>query len=432
MARATRFIIATGAGIIIASCGGDGGGGEGTVAPRFTVATRGEAEFSSGVYYCPDHLNFSVFLEPGGHGWVSMEHPAFGAKVVDVTWVEQGARYEITAPEVRVWGLFQEDPYYYVDVGWENLSFEARDEDGDGTAETGDASATLICDYEEFLSSETATWDASFDLGVDSLPASLAFDPDLGLEPIFAFADSMSVTSSRILLAEDLTDQIQLLVNGEPVSATVTPRDVAGPFTGGFIIDPVEAVPFDAALTIDAGALTDAFGAPVEFDGAALDTVSDPGPLTDNPSFEGEGGWIGLHTASANTAFPAVDGPTHAYLAYAYPQGDDLIGYFDVPSDATTFSVETGDYDYNWTCSYGSSSIALLTASGARDLFPSIPDTPDCDDFPYGCTIPWEKQTVSLVDLRGQRVVVHAMPATWTECRPDVFDQLVIDDVRIE
>jgi len=161
-------------------------------------------------------------------------------------------------------------------------------------------------------------------------------------------------------------------------------------------------------------------------------TVADPGPLTVNPSFEGNGGWIGLHKAGASADFPAIDGPTHAVVYYQYPQGDELIGYFDVPLDAVEFSLEVGLDGYSEDCSFATSSVWLETPTGFRGLFPDVPDDPECHDYPYGCVVPWTKSTVSLEDLRGQRVIFRASPATYTECRPDVFDDLHLDDVRIE
>jgi len=216
----------------------------------------------------------------------------------------------------------------------------------------------------------------------------VAFEEAAGLEPIYTFADAMNVTSSKPLLTETLAANVQLLANGAPIPATVTPRDETGPFANGFRVDPAAPVPFDADLTIDLGGVADAFGRAVEFDRVAHHTVADPGPLTVNPSFEGDGGWIGLHKVG-------VDG-------------------------------------YSEDCNYATSSVWLETSSGSRGLFPDIPDDDSCNDYPYGCVIPWTKSMVSLEDLRGQRVVLRASPARFSECRPDVFDDLHLDDVRIE
>lgn len=414
--------------LTLASCGSDGAGS----APRFVVATHGHAEFLHAANYCPDHMDFSVFLESGGRGWVSLEHEAFGSKVVEGTWTEEGGRFRITVPEVRVSGLFQEDPYYSAEVGWEDLSLEVRDDDRDGIAETGTATATLICDYEELLFPYTDTWDSTFGLEVDPQPTSLAFGRDLGLEPIYTFRDAMTVHASRPILAENLPGQIGMLVDGQPVSASVIASGVVGPFADGFTIDPQQALPFDASVTLDGGGLADAFGRAVAFDGVAVQTISDPGPLTVNPGFEGEGGWIGLHRASGGDSFPAIDGQSIATVSYDYPRGDDLIGYFDVPMDATEFSLWVGDYDYLVDCSHGRSRLYLEVDGSVLGLSPDVPDSPDCTDFPYGCTIPWQKKTVSLVEMRGKRAVVRASPAKYTECRPDVTDELVVDGVRVE
>jgi len=55
-----------------------------------------------------------------------------------------------------------------------------------------------------------------------------------------------------------------------------------------------------------------------------------------------------------------------------------------------------------------------------------------CSDYPYGCHIPWTRTKVKLKDLRGQRVVVRATGDRFTECRPDVYEDLYLDDARID
>ena len=99
--------------LVLSSCGSDGGGGKGGAAPRFLVATHGSADFSS-EEFCPGYLDFSVFLEDGGSGWVSLENDAFVAEVVEVTWTLENHAYVVSAPEVLV-------PYDYdYDNGYDN------------------------------------------------------------------------------------------------------------------------------------------------------------------------------------------------------------------------------------------------------------------------------------------------------------------------
>jgi len=118
--------------VLVDSCGNGGSGSDSGVAPRFLVAAHGDAQFENDVVYCPDELSFSVFLEAGGTGWVSLEHDVFGSEVVEVTWAKQNGSYVVTAPRVRVRALFDEDPYY-------SLTLAGRDSHSKLTMRTGTA-----------------------------------------------------------------------------------------------------------------------------------------------------------------------------------------------------------------------------------------------------------------------------------------------------
>jgi hypothetical protein len=110
----------------------------------------------------------------------------------------------------------------------------------------------------------------------------------------------------------------------------------------------------------------------------------------------------------------------------------DLVGYFDVPQDAASLSIEIGVENYYDTCSYASADVWMDTPAGRVSLYPDVPNDDACSDFPYGCLIPWSTSAVSLESLRGQRVVLRATPARYTTCRPDVYDYLHLDDIRID
>lgn len=410
--------------VLLCSCGGGGGGNGDAGEARFVVATHGSAEFRSETF-CPGQLDFSVFLEDGGIGWVSLEHEAFGSEIIEVTWARENGAYVVVAPEVLVEYDYDYDDGLYVDAGWKSLSLRVKDADRDGSAETGEASVTLICEWEQALSVDRDVALVSFDVAPETAPATVGFAEVSGLEPMYTFDDAIGVWASRALLADTLQG-IELLVDGQSVAAAVTPLEQVGPLAKGFLIDPVEPVPFDAQLTIAAGTATDPFGVAVTFDGEVFHTLADPGPLTVNPSFDGEGGWNGLLTAAAQEDFPIVDGPRHAFIFR------NLAGYFDVPDDASSFSIAVGVENAYEQCSYASSDVWLDTPTGRIGLYPQIPDDEACSDYPNGCLIPWTRRTVDLEGLRGQRVVLRASPGRYTTCRPDVYDFLHLDDIRIE
>jgi hypothetical protein len=228
--------------LALVSCGGGDSGGGGP-APRFIVAAHGTADFNYGVTdiddVCPHEVDFSIFLEDGGRGWVAIEHRAWGSDVFEVTWTRSQHGYEVVAPpNARATGVFQSDRYYSADVGWEDLAFTVVDEDGDGTAETGNATATLICDWEIVLIPQTETYDSSFALRNGETQAELGMSGAY-LAPMFPFNDVLQVLASRPLLAESIPGSAHLFVDGEPVAATITATGTEGPFANGFRIDPL-------------------------------------------------------------------------------------------------------------------------------------------------------------------------------------------------
>lgn len=422
------FVLALAFGV--ASCGG-GGGGAGPAA-RFVVATHGSAHFAPDIDIedaCPETLDFSIFLEEDGTGWVSLEHEQFGTRMFEVTWQKVGLRYEIaTQGEVRASYFTEYDGYSIAaKVGWEDLTFTATDDDADDTAESGTAVATLVCDWSVQYSWDTVTKEVSFDLGDGVPPATLKFDDgglSLGFEPMFP--SWLYLVASSPLLAETLPGDLRLLVDGVPVEASIETSLVQGPFASHLRILPAEPLDFGATVTLAATGVLDAFGRPVDLEGTGFKTIADPGPVTDNPSFEGSGGWVGAHVENEFEGFPAAHGTKHAVLSPDH--GNVLVGYFDVPDDATSLSIEVGVENALFDIP-GRSTFSLITPKGSRELWP---DTSECHDDPWGCTIPWTTITVDLSDVRGERVMLRAWSSRLTFMRPDIYDTLHIDFLRVE
>lgn len=414
--------------LLLASCGGDGG--TSAPPPRFVVALSGSAPFEFDETdvedVCPYSLDFSVFLEDGGTGWVSLEHEAFGSWLFDVTWTGSGDRYEIGTGGLVEYVLFQGDPSFSADVGWNDLEITARDEDGDGTAETGTATVSLVCYWELSLSLKTERFDSSFDVSGDPAPSLLGFDFKDATEPLRPFADTVWVHAFRPLLVESIASDTRLLVNGEPFDATITPLRPVGPFAQGLVVDPSWPLPFGAELEIEAGSIVDGFGDAMEFNGYPYRLMADPGQITDNPSFEGTGGWIGLRTSSGTYELEPVEGGRVARVSSL-----TLVGYLDVPVDASNFSVAVAIEEYEEGCDHAGSRFVLATSKGSHDLRPRPSAHGECD-WPEGCTVPWRRMSVDLTEVRGERVILRATPSRYTTCRPDYEDTLYIDDVRVE
>jgi hypothetical protein len=77
--------------------------------------------------------------------------------------------------------------------------------------------------------------------------------------------------------------------------------------------------------------------------------------------------------------------------------------------------------------------VTLRTEAGTDLVFPPAnPATEPCDHCTLDERVPWTEVSVDLQALRGQRVVVRATPSRFNECAPDLYEELALDDFRIE
>jgi len=395
--------------------------------PQLEVITRGVADIPQDAYgICPTELGFSILLAADGRGWVSLEGPTIDANIFPVAWEQAGADIDIAAGSPQVSGVFQYDPFYLVDVGWRDLMITVTDTDADGVVDSGTANVTITCDYSDSLFDLNDATAVSFGLAPDPSQSTLHFTADPGLQPLFTFADIVSVRATRPVLRDTLAT-VTLLADGVPHAASVSIFEERGPFAAGVKFDPVDPIPFGASLTIDPGTAADVYGREAIFDGVALQTIEDPGPLSTNSSFETSGGWIGLQTFSVPSFLP-VDGQTYAYVF----NGQELLGYLDVPSDATTLRFWAGVHEYLDYCPFDAS-VTITTPNETFEVFPPAnPVIEPCDDCVLAELIPWTEVVVDLQSLRGQRIIVRAEPSTFTHCAPDLYEEPVLDDFRIE
>jgi hypothetical protein len=407
----------------LVACGGSGGASPGPE-PRFVAATHGRADFDESGPSCPGYLDFSIFLQQDGRGWVSLEHEEIGSNLVEVSWEETGGRIEIDAPAVGVEGLFVDDPYYRAEVGWRELSLRVQDDDGDGVAELGDASVTLTCEEYDFHGDDYEQ-DVELELDPAVESATLFLEPSEGTEPLHPWSDTFTARATRPVLIETVATAA-LTADGIQLPATAMPLNPQGPLADGVRFDPTGPVPFDASIGVDAGGLTDAMETPVVAGTFTIETVTDPGPLTSNPGFEGSGGWLELTTAESSQAFPAAEGERYAYV---YAHGS-LVGYFDVPLDAATLRFEVAVYN-ELGCPNGPGFSVRSAATLPYTVERVGPiDCPGCDA--WGEIIPWHTFTYDISAARGQRIVFEAFGASYTECAPDLYPELDLDDFRIE
>jgi hypothetical protein len=394
--------------------------------PALLVVTRGIAD-NLHEWRCPPEFSFSVFLAAEGRGWVSFGTPSTGSRVSEVEWQETEAGILIRAHAFRIadspW------PELHWEVGWRDLVIDVVDDDGDGIAESGNASVTIECEYEEL----TLIGEVEIDLTMSLAPDDAA--PILGLarnhlHPLFGGPIVMGAT--RPLLRASLEHGVALLVDGSPLGVAVTPSRAQGPFALGASLNPGVLLPFGVNVTLAAENVTDVLGRAATVFGAGFRTVDNPGPLTNNAGFEGDGAWIGLDSTTEPFPFSHVEGQRHARVRSLSAGGSgEMLGYLDVPQDATTLRFWAGVEDYIGLCGAGAR-VDLITPAGIDRLFPR----PGVRTEPCGCTsgerIPWTAIVADLRPQRGRRIVIRATPGEFAVCLPDVYEELALDDFRVD
>lgn len=223
---------------------------------------------------------------------------------------------------------------------------------------------------------------------------------------------------------------------GKPHPGELRPTAPVYGLTNDAVFVPRAFLPASATLTVDPTGLTDTAGHPVSWDGMALTTAADPGPLTANPSFEdGLRGWQTTGDASVTGAFGDI-APAAGVAQATIPRGSSLAGYLEVPARATELTVsfailsEMGEFD-------GDHSVVLALVSedgtrtvivdglaerarGARGSFGSG----------YGHRIPARVARVDLRPHRGRRVTLTADVRSSNFLGLQNF-ALVLDDVRV-
>jgi hypothetical protein len=420
--RAGRWALGFVLFVMLPSCGG--GGGTPTPAPRFVVATHGSADFDlPDDTACPYYLDLSIYLEEGGRGWVALKHEEIGSNLVEVSWQEVAGTIEILG-EGFAEGVFVEDPYG-ADVGWKNLSLRVSDEDADGTAEVGHASVTLLC-TEWSMHGDFYDDEAELTLGADADTAFLYVEYADPAAPLFPWSDAFVVRSTQPILVESLSGAT-LVAGGVPIAVTVSPLHAHGPFADGLLLDPVDPLPFSTAIGIDPAGVTDAEERLVDASASTLQTIADPGPLTQNPGFETTGGWLNLSTSAS---FDEIEAPEGERFASIGKGTRDMIGYFDVPVGATRLTFEKAVYNYlgcpnEPTVSVQSESVLPREIEQVSPIACA-----HCEG--WGGIIPWHTWTYDLSGAEGERVVVRVNPARYTECAPDLYAEIELDDFRIE
>ncbi|WP_428267504.1 hypothetical protein [Haliangium sp.] len=228
-------------------------------------------------------------------------------------------------------------------LDWDELSLTMRDEDGDGVYESGSG-------YNE--GQLEALPGALLEFAHDFEAGPRAFETTGRVVRVEGYGDGLLPWEPlRIELRQPMEPSerasFRLLVNGEELAGSFA-SDLAP--TAELVFRPHGFYPLGGAITVDTGAARNLLGGAIEIDTDGLSVIPDQGPITDNPGFEDElSGWHGVGQVSAVADFhdqPPPEGSLQAVIE-ANPEIDSayehgLIGYLDVPADATALSLLLG------------------------------------------------------------------------------------------
>jgi hypothetical protein len=228
--------------------------------------------------------------------------------------------------------------------------------------------------------------------------------------------DTFVVNVSEPVLAAELETRVNLLAGGLPVATSIVVVDRVGRFATRLEVTPIDYLDFEVELGLDAGGLRDAVERAATWDGRSWTTMADPGPASENPSFDLRDpywgyGWLGANIEAIS--YPPYGEPIDYQAALRSTDFDRLLGYFDLPPDATAleFSAALDGGCFVEYCLDGVA-VSILVPGERRSAFvPTFEPQPsgeydDCYSEVY--SIPETRVRTQVSDLAGRRVFVYA------------------------
>jgi hypothetical protein len=221
---------------------------------------------------------------------------------------------------------------------WDDIELRLQDQDGDGVLESGAGHiAGTVHVLDDFQDDFTAAPDG-FPVAARAYRATPATPEMLPWETLVIALDQ-PVSSDEIQRARVLAD-------GQEVPGQIE-VDQAGELHTGFRFTPDGFYPLNAIIEVELGGMENAIGVPVILEQDPIQVQADPGTLLPNLGFEQAlAGWyaVGDVAAVAGAGDQApVEGAGMAALRTALTADEHrdsrLIGYLDVPADATTLDL---------------------------------------------------------------------------------------------
>jgi hypothetical protein len=353
----------------------------------------------------PEGIDLFLALTADGTGTIGAaeSEEVFVASVAPVRWMRVDDVMHIEAGRLDLW----QNAYF----SWARILLDLVDAStGAGSVERG---------YVEVLWGDAYSWTIIFHAGV---PASFdADDPvlrlwqNINIDTPFV-GDTFTVNVSEPVRADELEGRVRLLADGVPVATTIDVVDRVGEFATRLEITPVDYLGFEVELGLDAGGLRDAVKREATWDGRSWMTMADPGPASANPGFDLLDPYLGYGWFGADLGafeYPSNGEPVDYHVALATTDFDRMLGYFDLPPDATalefTAALDGGCFvEY---CVEGVAVYVLVPGERRPAFIPTFEPQPtgeysDCYSEVY--SIPETRVRTDIADLAGRRVYVYA------------------------
>jgi len=315
---------------------------------------------------------------------------------------------------------------------WDDLRLQLLDGDGNGTIDGagGSAGGAVSESSTEFV--EDSPYTASIVALRDTLASSTAiFDGKIRLP-----FGSVTIDFAEPVRADQVTAALRVLAGGRPVAGRFAADPVAGLVTRTQF-QPADFLPFDQAISLDVGALTDPSGNAITAAASELRVVGDTSPITENLGFESSlHGWTMVGHAQSTGSFGGV-APVEGQSQAVIDAVGTLAGYLDVPADARALHVsltrlsQLGEIaeDYNATIQLHRANGDKIISFDARDATEKLLPCTACAPM-FGFQLGPISRDLDLMAVRGERVwiTIEATAFFFIGVPPL---SVVVDDLRI-
>lgn len=242
-------------------------------------------------------------------------------------------------------------------LNWKRLEVDLHKSLPDGVADTGAGSAEGTVSIFAGDVGDLANCTAKVTAVPDVEGSKVTIEPLMPNPYRFVFVptDGVRLHFGEPVVERDALQFVRVLANGNAVEGRFSSQAREGRITV-LEFQPAALLPYNADIKVDLGQLGDLSGNAMTADASVRKVTEDPGSILTNPGFElGLQGWtlLGKQGGPFGTYQNVV--PAGGLQQLVVREETGLSGYFDVPTHATTLSMqvttlaESDQLDQNYT-----------------------------------------------------------------------------------